>query len=331
MNFKPKKMKIPVYPIKFEPILKDKVWGGTKLRELLGKKTASEQVGESWEISGVEGNISVVANGELRGKPLNALIDLYKESFFGQKVRRAFGNQFPLLFKFIDAKKDLSVQLHPNDEIAKKRHNSFGKTEMWYIVQADSGSGLYLGFNKPMDKELYLKHLHKNTLEEILHFETAKEGDAYYIPPGRIHAIGGGVLLAEIQQTSDITYRIYDWNRPDIDGKLRELHNDLAMEAIDFKNSIGVRKFEADKDSGNELIVSPYFSSSLLSVSGKQVRKIADVDSFVVYMCVSGEAVICTNNHSETVQTGETILVPAVCEEVEIISERAKLLEVFVP
>lgn len=325
-------MQIPIYPIKFTPILKEKVWGGHKLRTLLNKSSTVNRTGESWEISGVVGDISIVENGILRGKSLEQLMATYQEDFLGQKVYSTFGQTFPLLFKFIDAKEDLSVQLHPNDEIAKKRHNTFGKTEMWYIVQADEGAGLYLGFNRVMDKELYLKHLSENSLEKILHFQQVKEGDTFYIPPGKIHAIGGGVLLAEIQQTSDITYRIYDWNRPDINGELRELHNDLALDAIDFENTMGMAYFVASENNHAELVTSPYFSSSIIQVSDKLERNFSHIESFIVYMCVSGEALIEAEDGSEIIKKGESILLPASCSHIKITSQKsAKLLEVFVP
>ena len=200
-----------LYPLKFQPILKDKIWGGQKLQQILNKPTSSTEAGESWEISDVEGDTSVVSNGTMAGTSLKSLMELHTTDLLGHKNFQQFGTKFPLLIKFIDAKSDLSVQLHPNDALAKARHNSFGKTEMWYVVQADPDSNLIVGFNQPMTKELYLKHLEAKTLESILNFDTVEAGDTYFIEVGRIHAIGAGVLLAEIQQTSDITYRVYDW------------------------------------------------------------------------------------------------------------------------
>ena len=222
-----------LYPLKFQPILKQKVWGGNKLQELF-QKNAEGNVGESWEISGVEENISEIANGPLKGNTLNWVLENYKEKLVGEKVFKNFGNHFPLLFKFIDAREDLSVQVHPNDLLAKARHNSFGKTEMWYILDVEKNGKLILGFNQQMDSKKYLHFLSENRITEILNVEAVKKGDAFLLKPGTVHAIGAGVLLAEIQQTSDITYRIYDWDRPDTNGKLRDLHTDLALEAIDF-------------------------------------------------------------------------------------------------
>jgi len=321
-----------LYPIKFTPILKEKVWGGNKLSRLLKKSFISNKVGESWEISGVEGAISVVANGEFSGKSLNELIEIFKQDFLGEQVFAKFGNQFPLLFKFIDANEDLSVQLHPNDTLAKSRHNSFGKTEMWYIIQADKNANLIIGFKEEINKKFYQKHIDNGSLEEILHYEKVKEGDAFYIAPGRIHAIGAGVLLAEIQQTSDITYRLYDWNRPDTDGKLRELHNDLAIDAIDFDAPKDFKlDYHSHTNNPQKLIASPYFETSFIEVKGKMERDLLSIDSFVVYMCVAGEVSIHVNSYSETLHIGETVLIPAICTKVSILATNAKLLEVFVP
>ena len=324
-------MKI-AYPIKFVPILKEKVWGGNKLNRLFKKTSLSNKVGESWEISGVEGNISIIANGEFSGKNLNELIEIFKQDFLGKQVYAKFGNQFPLLFKFIDAKEYLSIQLHPHDALAKLRHNSFGKTEMWHIVQADENANLIIGFKENISEKIYLKHIENGTLEEILHYEKVNEGDSFLIAPGRIHAIGAGVLLAEIQQTSDITYRVYDWNRPDSDGKLRELHNDLVLDAIDFD---APKDFKLEchlvTDHPQKLVALPYFETSLLKVIGKMDRDLSFIDSFVVYMCVAGEVSIHVNSYSEILHIGETVLIPAICTKVSILATNAKLLEVFVP
>lgn len=318
------------YPIKFKPILKEKVWGGAKLKDLLNKETTSDIVGESWEISGVDGAVSVVENGPLKGKSLQEIIEIYKDRLVGESVYSTFGNQFPLLFKFIDAREDLSVQLHPDDALAIKRHDSFGKTEMWYIVQADEGAELIMGFNTSIDKAKYQKHLAKNTLEEILHREKIKKGDAFYITPGTIHAIGAGTLLAEIQQTSDITYRVYDWNRPDTDGKPRILHTDLALDAIDFESKN--HKLVTNPSNPELLILSPYFSTSLVTVEDTpSSRDLSKIESFVVYMCVEGSTILKTEDKSVNFNRGETLLLPASAKEVHFQEGSAKILEVFVP
>ncbi|GGE00719.1 type I phosphomannose isomerase catalytic subunit [Planktosalinus lacus] len=320
-------MKLPLYPIKFTPILKEKVWGGNKLKTILGKNTASVNIGESWELSGVDNDISIVQNGFLNGNSVNELIEKYKEEFLGKKVFETYGTQFPLLFKFIDAKEVLSVQLHPGDELAKKRHNSFGKTEMWYIIQADENAELILGFNQKIDKKTYLNAIQNKNIQLILHKEKIKQGDAFYISPGFVHAIGAGVLLAEIQQTSDVTYRIFDWNRPDVDGNMRELHLDLAIDAIDF-NPLKNFRLNVAKE---ELIKNPYFSVNQVSTEQNAFRVLKAIDSFVVYMCVSGETEINCGGVSENLKMGETVLIPAAVEVVNFQNGSAKLLEIFVP
>ncbi|MEX0995777.1 MAG: type I phosphomannose isomerase catalytic subunit [Flavobacteriaceae bacterium] len=323
-------MDLPVYPIKFQPILKEKVWGGTKLMNLLKKDSSASNVGESWEISGVENDISVVANGVVKGQSLSHLVEHYKETLMGQHVYQQFGNTFPLLFKFIDAKEALSVQLHPDDSLAKKRHNSFGKTEMWYIIQNDNNAELIIGFNKKITKKQLVEHVEKGTIESILHHQKIKKGDAFYITPGLVHAIGAGTLLAEIQQTSDITYRIYDWNRPDTNGQLRELHTDLAIDAIDIDANVK-EKFLTKKQDSDLLVSSPYFSVSVFNTKDKPKRNLSDIDSFVVYMCVEGKTTISINKNLEDFEMGETILIPACAKEVHFQEDSAKILEVFVP
>ncbi|MEY8868264.1 type I phosphomannose isomerase catalytic subunit [Meridianimaribacter flavus] len=323
-------MKNILYPIKFTPILKDKIWGGQKLKTLLNKTSDLPNIGESWEISDVEGDTSVVANGALKGQTLKQIQETYKEDLIGLQNYRVFGNKFPLLIKFIDAKQDLSIQLHPNDELAAKRHNSFGKTEMWYVMQADEGSNLIVGFNKKMDAETYLSHLENKTLTEILNFDKVKVGDTYFIEVGRVHAIGAGVVVAEIQQTSDITYRVYDWDRVDDEGNERELHNDLAIDAIDFEMEDNFRvSYEKAKNQSNKMVSCPYFTTSYLDVDST-LKKENNHDSFLIYMCVEGEAQITTDSAIETIKKGETILLPAAVKNYEITSENAKLLEVYV-
>ena len=320
----------PLYPLKFQPILKDKIWGGQKLQQLLHKSTSSTKAGESWEISDVEGDTSIVANGPLKGTSLKTLMDTYTSDLMGAKNFRQFGNKFPLLIKFIDAKQDLSVQLHPNDKLAKARHNSFGKTEMWYVVQADPASNLIVGFNQEMTPELYVKHLEDKTLQSILNFDAVKAGDTYFIEVGRIHAIGAGVLLAEIQQTSDITYRVYDWDRVDADGNERELHNDIALEAFDFDMPDNFRVQYAPKSNvSTELVSCPYFTTNVLEVT-ETISKQNTQDSFVIYMCVEGKANLVVDGIVTEFSMGETVLIPARIETFSISSNHAKLLEVYI-
>ncbi|MDA9875525.1 MAG: type I phosphomannose isomerase catalytic subunit [Flavobacteriaceae bacterium] len=319
-----------LYPLKFQPILKDKIWGGQKLHQILHKPTTSKNAGESWEISDVEGDTSVVANGALQGSSLNYLLETHTSDLLGEKNFRQFGTKFPLLIKFIDAKEDLSVQLHPNDQLAKARHNSFGKTEMWYVVQADPESNLIVGFNQEMTQELYLKHLEDKTLQSILNFDTVKAGDAYFIEVGRIHAIGAGVLLAEIQQTSDITYRVYDWDRVDSEGNERELHNDIALEAFDFDMPDNFRvNYTKDSDSPTELVSCPYFTTNVFKVNDTILKENTH-DSFMIYMCVEGKAQIEVDGNQTEISMGETVLIPACIKRFSISANHAKLLEVYV-
>lgn len=323
-------MKNTLYPIKFQPILKDKIWGGQKLKSLLNKDSNLSNLGESWEISDVEGDTSIVKNGPLEGQSLKHLLSTYKADLIGLQNYRIFENKFPLLIKFIDAKEDLSIQLHPNDELAAKRHNSFGKTEMWYVMQADKDSNLIVGFNQKVTQELYLDHLKNKTLTKILNFDKVKTGDTYFIEVGRIHAIGAGVMLAEIQQTSDITYRVYDWDRKDAHGRERELHNDLALDAIGFEMPDDFRiDYQKTENHSNKMVSCPYFTTNYLKITST-IQKENTHDSFIIYICVEGEAVIETDNSSETITKGETILLPAAITSFEIASNDAVLLEVYV-
>lgn len=319
-----------LYPLKFNPILKERIWGGKKLKTLLNKNSTKPKIGESWEISDVKGDTSIVSNGNFKGKSLQELLETYKQDLVGIHNYKIFGTKFPLLIKFIDAKEDLSIQLHPNDELAAKRHNSFGKTEMWYIMQAESDSNLIVGFNQKVTQELYLKHLENKTLPKILNFEKVTSGDTYFIEVGRIHAIGAGVLLAEIQQTSDITYRVYDWDRKDAQGNERELHNDLALDAIDFdmENDFKVH-YSKSKNHSNEIVNCPYFKTNYLHLS-ESIKKENKQDSFIIYICVEGNANIITENYTEIIKKGETVLLPAAITSFEITAENAKLLEVYV-
>ncbi|MGC6431062.1 MAG: type I phosphomannose isomerase catalytic subunit [Jejuia sp.] len=319
-----------LYPLKFTPILKDKIWGGQKLKTILNKESDLPNIGESWELSDVEGDTSIVANGSLKGTSLNALLEEYQSDLLGDKNYNVFGNKFPLLIKFIDAKQDLSIQLHPNDELAAKRHNSFGKTEMWYVFQADEDANLIVGFNQDVTPEKYLEHLEKKTLTEILNFDKVKTGDTYFIEVGRVHAIGAGVMVAEIQQTSDITYRVYDWDRVDDQGNERELHNDLAIDAIDFDMPDNFRvNYTKEENQSNGMVSCPYFDTSYLHVT-KTLEKQNDKDSFFIYMCVDGEAKFTANGVTEEVKKGETVLLPAAIKAYTIDAKDAKLLEVFV-
>ncbi|WP_335966230.1 type I phosphomannose isomerase catalytic subunit [Galbibacter sp. PAP.153] len=320
-----------LYPLKFTPIFKEYLWGGTKLKEVLDKDVKTKTASESWELSGVENNVSVVSNGALKQKTLQELIDTHKGELLGESVYERFGNKFPILIKFIDAKLDLSVQLHPNDALAKERHNSFGKTEMWHVMQADPGSKLIVGFNETLTKETYLKHLKEGKLLEILNQQEVKAGDTFFINTGKVHAIGSGILLAEIQQTSDVTYRIYDYERKDKDGNTRELHTELAIDAIDYQKKDDYKvSYKKEYNSSNNMVTCKYFITNYLNVVGTFVKQLVNRDSFSIYICVDGQAQITAGDTTEKLNKGETILVPASINEVSISAKDAKILEVHI-
>jgi len=325
-------MKTDLYLLKFEPILKEKIWGGSKLKSLYNKKANSITTGESWEISDLENDTSVVSNGPLKDKTLQWLLQEYKEELVGKEVFKNFGVKFPLLIKFIDAAENLSIQLHPDDKIAKEKHNSFGKTEMWYIMQADEGAELILGFKEPITKAAYLTLVNNNKLPDTLNRVRVNVGDSFIIPPGLIHAIGEGVVLAEIQQTSDVTYRIYDWDRKTKSGEKRELHNDLALEAVDLSGKNGHRiDYKTIPNSTSEIIANKYFKTNIIEVNDKIEVDYSAKDCFVILMGVEGQSIISLNNsNSEVLKQGETLLVPASSSKIEIKSTGAKILEVSV-
>src|SRR5690554_3999656 len=317
------------YPLRFAPILKQRVWGGKKY--IPEDKNTKGPIGESWEISGLEENVSVVSNGPLAGTPLNSLLEKYKEDLLGKHVYEAFGNTFPLLFKFIDADQDLSVQLHPNDALAKERHNSSGKTEMWYIIDAKEDAELILGFNQVIDKEKYKKYLEEKRIAEIVEYRTINKGETYLVESGTVHAICKGVFLAEVQQASDITYRIYDWDRLGVSGQPRELHTELALDAINFDQKETKLAYEDKTNDAVSICKTPYFNTNKVLVSGELTRNLSAKDSFVVYMCVEGKGEVCVNGKSEEITQGESFLVPAVCDSLKIKGKDFELLEVYVP
>jgi len=323
-----------LYPLKFTPIYKDKIWGGNKIKTVLNKDFGSlPNCGESWELSGVEGNVSVASNGYLAGNSLEELIEVYMGDLVGDQIYETYGTEFPLLIKFIDANDDLSIQVHPDDEMAAERHNSYGKTEMWYVMQADNGAKLQSGFNQQVDQEKYLEKLEKVELTDILNFEEVTAGDVFFIPAGRVHAIGKGILLAEIQQTSDITYRIYDYDRRDDKGNTRELHTDLALDAIDYTLFPKYKsKYEVKSNESVELASCQYFTTNVLELTEVVDKDYNKLDSFVIYICMEGELVVETETATELVQMGETILIPASIENVHLkpITASAKLLEVYI-
>lgn len=323
-----------LYPLRFQAIVKGAIWGGNKLERLLNKATGDlEKAAESWEISGVQDDISVVLNGPLQGNNMQELIEVYMGDLVGDDVYNKFGIEFPLLIKFIDANKVLSIQVHPDDELSQKRHNAYGKTEMWYVLEAEKDSFLITGFNREINKEIYLKHFHQKKLPEILNFEKVSKGDVFYIPAGRIHAIGPGILLAEIQQTSDVTYRIYDWDRVDRQGKSRELHTELALEAIDFQYVDKYKtSYQATINETSLLVHSPYFITNILSFDKIVDRDYVQIDSFVIFMCMEGAFSLHYDSGLMKICKGETVLLPASLKEFRLEpSEKTTLLEIYLP
>ncbi len=321
------------YPLKFTPILKEKIWGGEKLNQILGKVSKKKNIGESWEISNVDKDISVVANGVLKGKTLKEIIAIFKGDLVGDRVYQQFGKNFPLLIKYIDAKEALSIQLHPNDALAKQRHNSFGKTEMWYVMQADKKANLIVGFKNDISKSQYLSHLQNKTLTEILNIDLVNKGDVYFISTGRVHAIGAGVLLAEIQQTSDVTYRIYDWDRQDDVGNYRELHTENALDALDFNAKKEYKTIYSNKlNNVNNIVDCQYFTINILLLNKKIKIDNTNKDSFVIYMCVQGEGVrLKSDKFEEQLNYGESILLPANLKHFDFIPlGKSKLLEIYI-
>ena len=324
-----------MYPLKFEPILKQTLWGGDKIIPFKHLNETLPNVGESWEVSAVEGSESVVANGTDKGYTLPEMVRKYKEELVGEANYARFGNKFPLLIKFIDAKLDLSIQVHPGDELAKKRHNSFGKNEMWYVIAADKGAKLISGFAEEITPKEYKDRVHNGTFAEVLQTCAIEPGDAFYVPAGRVHGIGAGAFVAEIQQTSDITYRIFDYNRKDKDGKSRELHTSQAMDAINFSDVQDDFRTEYERVQNEpvEMVASPYFTTSVYDMTEEITCDYSELDSFVIFICVEGSCRLTDDNQNEiTLRAGETVLLPAAVQEVTIVPEgqRVKLLETYV-
>ncbi|MFT5715263.1 MAG: mannose-6-phosphate isomerase [Flavobacterium sp.] len=321
-------MSTKIYPIQFEPILKERIWGGEKLKTVLNKPIASKITGESWELSTVDGDISVVANGELKGKSLTEIIDESPNEILGTAVHKRFGNQFPLLFKYLDAREDLSIQVHPNDELAKKRHNSFGKTEMWYVMQADEDARIIVGFKEKSNANEFSESLGNKTLLTLLDDIKVKEGDVFFLETGTVHAIGAGLVIAEIQQTSDITYRLYDFDRLDAQGNARELHIDLAVEAINYNKVDTYRSYNKKINQSNAIVECPYFTTNFIPLDGTEaVTKTGD--SFTVYMCVDGKFDLEYNDVIFKYKKGDTILIPAAMT-VFAVKGKASILEIYI-
>ena len=318
---------------KFQPILKQVLWGGSRIAHAKQLVTDMEHVGESWEVSGMPGCVSVVADGPEKGTTLVELIERHRDRLVGKENYRRFGTEFPLLVKFIDAHQDLSVQVHPDDALAIQRHGTRGKTEMWYVVDAAQGARLCSGLSQRMTKDDYAQRVAQGTIEDVLHYEKVSAGDVFFLPAGRVHSIGAGCMIAEIQEASDITYRIYDYDRRDKEGNTRELHTELAKDAIDYR----VRKeyktrYARRLNEPVALVDSDCFTTSLYSLTEPMECDYSELDSFVIYMCVEGAAtLVASDGRTVDICSCETVLVPAATDAVTIFPKgQAKLLEVFV-
>jgi len=316
--------------IKFEPLLKQTLWGGDKIIPFKHLSDTLENVGESWEISGVKDNETIVSEGEYKGKSLNELVRELKGQLVGEENYQRFGDEFPLLIKFIDARQDLSIQVHPTDEIAHRQGKSRGKTEMWYALESAPGAQLYNGLKQQITPEQYKQMVENDTITDALARYEVSEGDVFFIPAGRIHAIGAGCFVAEIQQTSDVTYRIYDFKRKDKNGNYRELHTELAAESIDYTVLPNYRaEYERTKNEGVQVATCPYFTTAVYDLNEPMMLDYSDLDSFVILIAVKGEGTIKANGQEMSFRMGDTILLPATTGEVKVEGE-VKFLETFV-
>lgn len=318
-------------PIKFEPLLKQTLWGGDKIVPFKHLDSQLENVGESWEISGVKDNETIVKEGPLKGKSLNEAVAKLKEKLVGQANYKRFGDEFPLLIKFIDARQDLSIQVHPTDEIAHKQGKPRGKTEMWYLMESAPGAKLYSGLKKQITPEQYKEMVEDDTICEALAQYEVKEGDCFFLPAGRIHAIGAGCFLAEIQQTSDVTYRIYDFKRKDKNGNYRELHIKLAAESINYQVEDDYRTLYVERQNrGVSLVQCPYFCTAVYDLNEPMTLDYSELDSFVILIGLKGEGKITDNEGNEvSIKTGDPLLTPATTETLSV-SGTVKFLETYV-
>ena len=324
-----------LYPMLFQPNLHTVVWGGDKLCAYKGLPQQDEPIGESWEVSAVPTSKSIVCNGIFRGTDLVSVIDQMPKEILGEAVARQYDNKLPLLVKFIDAKKDLSIQVHPNDEMAKRVHGKLGKTEMWYIIDANPGSYLYAGFKDEITLEEYKRRIADGTITDVLAKHEVKPGDVFYLPAGRVHAICSGILLAEVQQSSDLTYRIFDYNRPGLDGKPRELHTELAARALDFHVEDSYRTiYNEEQNRSNLVIDSPYFTVRVTDLHEVFHRNLAKYDSFVICMCIKGDCKIVVRSTGCEVELkeGNSCLIPAAIADYDVVPLQGsvRILDAFI-
>lgn len=324
-----------LYPLLFEPNLHEVVWGGNQLRSYKGLEPSDEPIGESWEVSAVPSSTSVIANGEWKGRDLVSVIHEHPEEILGKAVHQKYHGQLPLLVKFIDAKRDLSIQVHPNDEMAQREYGKMGKSEMWYIIKADKGAHLYAGFKKAITPEEYQRRITDGTITEVLADHKVKAGDVFYLPAGRVHAICGGIMLAEVQQSSDVTYRIYDYNRPGLDGKPRELHTELAAKALDYHVEKNYRTEYAEMSNrAVQIIDTPYFDVRVTEISKPFHRDLRKYDSFIITMCIEGDCKVHIRSTGDEIvlKKGNSTLIPAAIADYDIIPlyGQTRILDAFI-
>ncbi len=320
-------------PMKFHPIFKDKIWGGSKIKDILHHDFSPMQsCGELWAISGVEGSESVVSEGPLEGNTLNEVLEIFMGELVGEKVFEKFETQFPILIKYLDANDWLSIQVHPDDELAQIRGLNQGKTEMWYILQADENAQLISGFKKPVSKEQFKQKVENNTVAELLNYEQVAGGDAYYMPSGRVHSLGPGILLAEIQQTSDTTYRIYDWNRKDSEGNSRDLHIEDSLDAINYQVEKNYKvDFQKINNQTIPIVDEQYFTTNILTFDAPIEKDYDELDSFVIYMVTSGSFQLKFDDEVMDLGIGDTILIPAITKKLELYPlPKARILEIYI-
>ncbi len=323
-----------LYPLTFEPLLKEVIWGGQDIRPFKGLAPDTSKIGESWEISHVDDNYSVVDAGALKGKNLDELLAEYGARLVGASVQERFGKRFPLLIKFIDAQDHLSIQVHPDDALGMKRHNSFGKTEMWYVVKASPTAKLYSGFSQQSSPEDYVKRIAEGTIMDVMQEYKVEAGNVFFLPAGRVHAIGAGCFVAEIQQTSNITYRIYDYDRRDAQGNTRELHTELAKDAIDYTLHADYRThYDAKPNEPTHLVGCQYFETNLLDLTHPLTRDWSSLDSFVIYIVMEGALELADDTgYSIKLHQGQSVLIPAEAKGVTLRPEPScKLMETYIP
>jgi mannose-6-phosphate isomerase len=321
-----------LYPLKFIPILKERVWGGDRLSKDYKKNSNSDNpIGESWELSGLQNDLSEVSNGFLAGNNIEELIEVYMGDLVGEEIFEKYGKEFPLLIKIIDARDTLSIQVHPDDDLARERHHAYGKTEMWYVLDADENAFLYNGFKRKTNKKEYLDLLKSNRIKELLNKDNPKKGDAFFIPAGTVHSVGGGLVFAEIQQTSDITYRIYDWDRKGLDGKPREIHTELAIDALDFNTLESYKTISRPEENiPLNVIDCNYFTTNIISFNKNITKDYSLTDCFIIYICTDGSFELKWGENTFNVRKGDTILIPALLDEVSLRPEgKSSVLEVY--